>query len=473
MTHRLIEFCNLTVMQIRKLLSATAFVGLLAAGVGTASTPSVVQAAGECLCSGGEFHALPPTRIFDSRPSSAINDPAPGPKSSGAQPGTPTFNVRLLGQGGIPSAASEVLGVVVSVTVVGATQPGNLRAFPKGPTPSLTSVLTFKGAAAVSNLSILSPGIDGDATFALASGFAGKANVLVDVFGWFSTSTADRGARLIATTPSRVMDTRTGVGVPVGSVPSNSFVTLNIRGADGVDPSVTDVVPNSGDVVGVMLNVAVVNNLAGQRGTYVSVVPESPNGSPPGTSNVNVGPGLTKSNSVIVPVGADGKVRLFNSNGNVHIAVDVLGYLVNNEPIDSRAGRVVPLSSPFRAFDTRQLQFGAVRLGPGQSEEWSFAAFAASVNIAGAGVGNQSAVIGNMVTVDLARLYPTVPVAGYITVYPGGTTLPKASAVNNVEGSAVSNLVVAKYGANSTVRVYNAQGSVHYLFDALAVLLSD
>ena len=40
-------------------------------------------------------------------------------------------------------------------------------------------------------------------------------------------------------------------------------------------------------------------------------------------------------------------------------------------------GRVVPLSAPFRAFDTRDY---ATRLGPNQKEAWNFQPFVDSLN---------------------------------------------------------------------------------------------
>ncbi|MEK7423962.1 MAG: hypothetical protein AAB131_09005, partial [Actinomycetota bacterium] len=103
------------------------------------------------------------------------------------------------------------------------------------------------------------------------------------------------------------------------------------------------------------------------------VVPDPPaGGAPPSTSNLNLARGQIKPNMVIVPVGADGKIRLYNNSGTVDLAVDVAGYL-QRKLDETRAGRVVPLTTPYRVFDTRESQWGAVALGPGQAEDWSFA----------------------------------------------------------------------------------------------------
>jgi hypothetical protein len=175
----------------------------------------------------------------------------------------------------------------------------------------------------------------------------------------------------------------------------------------------------------------------------------------------------------IVPIGADGKVRIFNNSGATHVVVDVAGYLIANQDPLTRRGRVVPLTTPYRVFDTREAQWGAVALGPGQAEDWSFADFVGSVNIGGVAVGNQLAVIGNLTSASLTRQYPTVAPSSYLTVYPSDAARPVASNVNMVEGAPVPNLAILKYSATTTVRVFNLAGYNHYLYDASAVVLAD
>ena len=91
---------------------------------------------------------------------------------------------------------------------------------------------------------------------------------------------------------------------------------------------------------------------------------------------------------MFVPVGTDGKVRIFNNQGNTHVVVDVVGYMLGKQDRRLASGRVVPLTSPFRTFDTRLAAVRRRALGPGQAEDWSFADFASSVAIGGS-VGNQ------------------------------------------------------------------------------------
>jgi hypothetical protein len=63
----------------------------------------------------------------------------------------------------------------------------------------------------------------------------------------------------------------------------------------------------------------------------------------------------------------------------------------------------------------------------------------------------------------------TGPTQGsFLTVYPTGVTRPTASNLNFVAGETVPNLVMVKVGADGYVKVYNAVGQVHVIFDVVA-----
>jgi hypothetical protein len=434
--------------------------------------------AADALGAGGEYHALTPARIFDSRAGlpGSEHDVAP----LGAKPvsGTgSTFDVQLLGLGGVPASASEVLGVVANITVTDPTTSGYLNAYGSGEAAGAAAIINFVPGQTVPNLAIVRPGSNGKLTVVLAAG-SGSANVVIDVFGWFSTSSsATRGARLVPVTPGRIFDSRIGLNrTPTGPLAAGETVTIPIRGVDAVDPARTDIVPADTNVVGVVLNMAGVNNLSTSTNTHLSVIPSDlPAGQKPSTANLNLSKGLVKSNMVIVPVDpTDGSIRLFNNAGTTDVVLDVVGYLIANRDVLTRAGRIVPLASPFRVFDTREAKWNATPLGAGQAEDWSFSDFASSVTIGGVSVGNQMGVIGNLTAASLVRQFPNVPVGSYLTVYPTGDTRPTSANLNMIEGPPpVPNMTIMKYGPSATVRVYNFAGNVHYVYDASAVILSD
>lgn len=437
--------------------------GLLILALGVLAAPSGPSTAQSCpgLGAGGEFHPVPVTRIYDSRPGAAIGSPT-GPRS--ATPAGVTFTVQVLGRPGLPAASADVLAVVANVTVTGATVGGYLTAHrPGGAVPNASNV-NFTSGASIPDLALLPVDASGQVAFTLVGYGTGTAHVLVDVFGFVSSSCyTSRGARLVPLAPTRILDTRVSAS-PLGA---REVRRVPFRGADGISPVQSDVVPNDPNVVGAVVNLTAVNQRPSSTTTFLSVVPEDPGGFP-STSTTNLVRGQVKANLAIVPVGADGAIRVFNEQGATDIVIDVVGYLVRGVTEATRAGRIVPLDNPFRAVDTRPIP-----LGPGQAEEWDFSPFVASVTLQGAPVGKVSAVLGNLTATNLRRQYPTVAVESYLTVYPAGVPLPNASNVNVREGQDVPNFALVRLGTGGRVGFYNAFGFLDYLFDVAAVVLAD
>jgi hypothetical protein len=446
------------------------------AAVATGTTPPDVAEAQTGPGAGGEYHPLTPARIFDTRPP-GINDVAPRGKKPATSAGY-DFDVQVTGLGGVPSDPSRVLAVVANVTVVEPEAAGWMAVRPSGtpmPDPP-SSLVNFTAGRNVPNTAIVGVGADGKITVRLRA--TGRAHVIIDVSGWISTSSHEtRGARLVPAGPARVLDSRRAGGV----LRSQQTRSLTIRGANSFEPTITSVVPNRPTVSAVMVNIVAINRQPGSRSTYVAATPTPiPAGTLPTVSNVNLPAGIVKTNMAIVPIGPDGRIHFFNFSGDLHLAIDVLGYFEANSDQNS-TGRIVPLDAPFRALDTREAVFGSVPLGSGAVEEWSFSAFADSVEKENANgvledLGPQSALIGNLTATGLQRTYPSTPVSTYLTAYPGNVGRPLVSNLNLTEGPAVPNMSLVRYGstANSSnsVKVYNHAGSVHYVLDVYAVVLS-
>jgi len=119
-------------------------------------------------------------------------------------------------------------------------------------------------------------------------------------------------------TPARVADSRVNQQI-IGAVPASGTATVQVTGHGGL-PAV--------GVAAVVLNVTVV---APQAPGYVTVWPTGI--AQTNTSNLNFGAGQNIPNTVIVPVGVDGKISLFNgSAGSAHLLVDVTGYTLAGPP---------------------------------------------------------------------------------------------------------------------------------------------
>ncbi|MEI7617256.1 MAG: hypothetical protein WCK14_01425 [Actinomycetota bacterium] len=449
--------------------------GVVAATICSLSVVCVASSVGAVagLGAGGEFHPLTPARIFDTR--DPLINAVVAPLLT--TPAGSSLDVQILGKGGIPDTAADVLAVVLNITVTAPTQSGYLQAYPAGASAGISSIVNFAPGQTVPNLTVATVGADGKLTLRLSTVAPGNADVLIDVFGWFSTSAyATNGARLMPVGPARIWDTReasfNGTGLPIGQAQT---IRVPIRGADSQLPAITDIVPDTPNVVGVVLNITGINTEPNNVPTFVSVLPDDPVGQVT-TSNLNLAQNQIKANLVIVPVtNLDGAIRIYNNGGNVHVAVDVVGYMLANQDdgVHPRLGRVIPLSSPFRAFDTRDTGFGNAPLGPGQAEAWSFDQFVGSVTLDGVSLGNQVAMLGNLTGTELRRIFPTQPVSTFFTVYPAGVARPFSSNINVTEGVNVPNMAVVSLGAAHEIRAFNNAGYIHYLFDVSAVVLGD
>jgi hypothetical protein len=111
--------------------------------------------------------------------------------------------------------------------------------------------------------------------------------------------------------------------------------------------------------------------------------------------------------------------------------------------------------TPTRILDTRNGTGGfSGRLGTGCHFELQMA------GVGGVPTSGVTAVVLNATVTQPSR-------SGYLTIYPTEAPLPAASNLNFVAGQTVPNLVTVKMGANGKVRLYNAAGQAHVIFDVV------
>jgi hypothetical protein len=141
--------------------------------------------------------------------------------------------------------------------------------------------------------------------------------------------------------PSRVLDTRSGLGAPAVRVGSGQALRLQLTGRGGVPVEASTVV----------LNVTVTEPVgSGHISVYPTGMPR------PTVSSLNYTPGWTGANSVTVKVGADGAVNLYNHGAAVHLVADVNGYYSKGRPCCQgyMGGQYQALARPVRLADTRE-----------------------------------------------------------------------------------------------------------------------
>jgi hypothetical protein len=132
-------------------------------------------------------------------------------------------------------------------------------------------------------------------------------HLLADIAGWYGSN----GAGFNPVVPSRLLDTREGVGAPSGVRVAGSVLTLQIAGYGGV--------PVSG-ATAVTLNVTAVDPTSGGFLTVYPCGSDVPN-----VSNLNFSAGQTVPNLVTVPLGASGTV-CFSSPSTTHLLADIAGW---------------------------------------------------------------------------------------------------------------------------------------------------
>ena len=350
-----------------------------------------------------------PVRALDTR--SGLGGPA-SPFDTGAQ-----RQLSFTGTG-VPVDATMV---AVNITAVDPTATGYLTAWPAGSTVPEVSNVNFVAGTTVANAAFVRLGANSQISLFNS---AGSTHVLVDVVGYVGAT----GSRLVNLVPTRIKDTRTGLG-GTGIAHTATTQTLRVTGTAGVPDGATAVV----------LNVTAVDPTAT---AYVTVWPTDR--TQPTVSNINTSAGTTVPNLVVVRLptsgGSIGSINLFNAAGDTHLLVDVLGYFTTTAPTGAVSGAV-----PSRVLDTRgprtPLGFGETRT--------------ISTGLAGA-----TAVIINVTAVDPSG-------AGYLTVFAADSARPDASNVNFLAGRTSPNLVVVHPAADGTIKVYNSAGTTHLLVDVI------
>ncbi|MBI5090680.1 MAG: DUF4394 domain-containing protein, partial [Actinobacteria bacterium] len=245
----------------------------------------------------GRFTALSPTRLADTR-------------TSGAKLGVGgTVTVPVLGQQGVP--ATGVSAVLVNVAGTEAAAPGFVTVYASGTARPATSNLNLEmTGSTASNLAIVPVGADGSVTVFSQSG----THIIVDVAGWFGDATSKGGysGLFVPVSPSRVLDTRSGLGAPTGALPINGSLDLTLAGVAGI--------PAFGATAAVI-------NLTAVEAVHDGFVTVYPSGTPlPVISSLNVDrAGQTTPNLVGATLGAGGKVTILHQAGG-HLVADVAGW---------------------------------------------------------------------------------------------------------------------------------------------------
>jgi hypothetical protein len=351
-------------------------------------------------------------RLLDTR----TGNGAPAAPVGAAQ----SITVQLAGRGSVPLDADAV---VMNVTGDAPTAIGFLTVYPAGTSVPDTSNLNLVPGRTVANLVVIRL-TDGKASFFNAFG---TTHVLADVLAY---SRAD--GHFSGFAPERFLDTRAGVGVPAGKVGAGARIDVSVlgRGTVPADPS----------RVG-----AVVVNITADQPSAPSFVTVWPSGvTMPNASSLNFVAGQTVANLVFAPVGADGRISLFNERGDTNLIGDIVGWIP--------AGAAYTPVTPVRVLDTRT---GLGGEAPLRGLDYLFVDLRSRFAYA-PGVG---AVVLNVTAAGTTD-------TSYLTVYtPNPIGPPDTSNINTVAGQNTANAVVVRPGSNGYLIVRNERGYTDVIVD--------
>ena len=384
-----------------------------------------------------------PNRLVDSRSGIGTVATTPIGRLDGSGP---PIAVQMGGVGGVPARGAGAVSLNVTVTgTVAADVGGYLSIYPctdaSDPTPDV-SLLNFVTDMTVANSAVIPLGPTGRACIHVY----GTAHVIIDVSGWFPS-----GRGLTGTTPTRVLDTRTGVGgVPIGRIGTISgtadTVAIRLTGRAGV--------PATG-VAAVTVNLTAVDTISPDVGGYVSVYPcASPEDGPPNVSNLNFVTGETLANFVVAPIPADASAPLtcIHVFGLAHLLLDVTGWFAS--------GSDLTVIRPTRIVDTRSGIGGITSSRTGAIDG---SAPALRIDLTGLIAPGATTVAVNATVADTTA----DDAGGYLTVYPCASDReppPYVSNLNFISGEAVGNSVISPVGADGGLCLW-VWGIAHVIVD--------
>jgi hypothetical protein len=390
---------------------------VMASSIASLATSALPTSAAAAPTAAGRFVSLSPTRILDTR--QGLGAP---PRRVAA--GT-SIDVQMTGS----LVPTEATAVAFNLTATGAGGAGFVTAWPAGSAAPVVSNLNLPSpGSTVANLVVVALPASGRVSILTSSG----ADLIADVSGYWlpAEGGASTAGRFVSQRPARILDTRQGLGAPAAKLAPNGRADLAVAGNGGVPQR------------GASAVVLVVTATGASDPGFVTAWPTGL--TIPEASVLNLkSRGDTVPNLVIVPLGTEGRVSLFSSNGT-HLIVDVAGWFTDASAASSTAGLFVPLA-PNRALDSRnRAPFG--KLWPGQRNDLVVTGHG---QVPATGV---SAVIANVTSTGAAN-------AGFVTVWPAATAQPTASNLNPPGGSDVAGLSFVGIGATGAFSLYSDRGT--------------
>lgn len=273
---------------------------------------------------GGLYQSVLPERLLDSRDASFG-----GPFASHeAVPVAVDYNTPGV------DVNSHIRALAVNITAVRPTMAGFLTAWDGVGVVPPTSTLNFAPGTITPNMAIVpvAPCINcgpntGLPSITVVNGSLGTVHVLVDIVGFYDDGNLGDGLRFRPLTPTRIVDTRTGLGTTTITASATKPVTAPVAVA-GLD------------------TFSLVTNTTAVRPTLPTFLTLWDGTDPkPTVSNLNAVKDQIVANATITDLAVGNVFSIYNDKGTTNVVVDVVGtmeFIPNTPLVASRSAAVAP-----------------------------------------------------------------------------------------------------------------------------------
>ncbi len=330
------------------------------------------------------------------------------------------------GSTGVPSSGVSAVAVSVTATNRDVANVGAVKVYPGGPSqPAATETIWSAGASVGSNQAIVPIG---QGNQIVAEVFAGRADVQLDIVGWFDDGTpasAAGGLRYQPQVGERIADTRYGFGGPLVAGVTRQFGVLGRGG-----------IPTTG-VGAVAVQLHAIESGPARFKVWATGDPE-----PADTAALVLASGADQRSALMfVKVGTGGTINV-KSTGASNLILDAMGYFVTS----TTAGAGFQPLTPQRIYDSRLPANGGAKIND------------VDIRVTdGPGVG---AVLVNVIAVDAGG--PAI-----VDTYPSGepTNNFDTLLVNGAAHFATSSLAFVRPSADGRIHINVWPVSAHIVVD--------
>jgi hypothetical protein len=255
-----------------------------------------------------------------------------------------------------------------------------------------------------------------------------RTDMLIDISGYYTDSTAAAGLAYYPLTPCRVVETRAVYRSPAGPFGPPSMAAGQTRSFRfPLTPYCS--VPNAA-AYSVTITVVPPGALA-----YLTAWPNGTG--QPNVSNINSFAGRVLANSVIVPASANGTIDVFTYDATDFI-IDINGYYAPDDGVNG-----------LFYFPVTQCRASDSTVSGGIYEDDTTRTI--SIPSATGCSGIPSNARGYSINVTALPNGNPMP---FLTAYPTGQVRPNASILNAFQGQIVSNAAIVPAGANGLIDIY-------------------